>query len=106
MAEQAKILLTAFAKVGVTALIDEATGFQQVRSPDALRVLVQQYIEEERREWERRFPDEYYDELNRLYGSKRLTVTGSGAVIQNRPQHFAKFTRIHMFTTAGERCIY
>jgi hypothetical protein len=97
LAEQAQILLNAFAKVGVTALIDEATGFQQVRSPDALRVLVQQYIEEERREWEKQFPDEYYDELNRLYGSKRLTITGSGAVIQNRPQHFAKFTRSYVY---------
>ena len=97
LAEQAKILLTAFAKVGVTALIDEATGFQQVRTPDALRVLVQQYIEKERREWEKQFPDEYYDELNRIYGSKRLTTTGSGAVIQNRPQHFAKFTRSYVY---------
>ena len=78
---QARILLQAFAKVGVTALIDEATGFQQVRDPMALRILVQQYIEEEKREWEKQFPDEYYDELNRLYGSKRLTTTGSGAVI-------------------------
>lgn len=94
---QATILLNAFAKVGVTALIDEATGFQQVRSPDALRILVQQYIEEEKREWEKQFPDEYYDELNRLYGSKRLTLTGSGAVIQNRPQHFAKFTRTYVY---------
>jgi hypothetical protein len=97
LAAHAKILLKAFAKVGVTALIDEATGFQQVRSPDALRILVQQYIEEERREWEKQFPDEYYDELNRLYGSKRLTKTGSGAVIQNRPQHFAKFTRAFVY---------
>lgn len=97
LADQAQILLNAFAKVGVTALIDEATGFQQVRGPEALRVLVQQYIEEERREWEKQFPDEYYDELNRIYGSKRLTVTGSGAVIQNRPQHFAKFTRSYVY---------
>lgn len=97
LAAQAKILLKAFAKVGVTALIDEATGFQQIRTPDGLRVLVQQYIEEERREWEKQFPDEYYDELNRLYGSKRLTKTGSGAVIQNRPQHFAKFTRSYVY---------
>jgi hypothetical protein len=97
LAEQAKILLTAFAKVGVTALIDEATGFQEVRSPDALRILVQQYIEQEKREWEKQFPNEYYDELNRVYGSKRLTTTGSGAVIQNRPQHFAKFTRSYVY---------
>jgi P63C domain len=97
LVEQAKILLNAFAKVGVTALIDEATGFQQVRSPDALRILVQQYIEEEKRQWEQQFPNEFYDELNRLYGSKKLTMTGSGAVIQNRPQHFAKFTRSYVY---------
>ena len=97
LANQARILLNAFAKVGVSALIDEATGFQQVRSPDALRLLVQQYIEEEKREWEKQFPDEYYNELNRLYGSKKLTTTGSGAVIQNRPQHFAKFTRFYVY---------
>jgi hypothetical protein len=97
LAIQARILLQAFAKVGVTALIDEATGFQQVRDPTALRLLVQQYIEEEKREWEKQFPDDYYDELNRLYGSKRLTRTVSGAVIQNRPQHFAVFTRSHVY---------
>ena len=97
LVSQARILLQAFAKVGVAALIDEATGFQEVRDPDALRLLVQQYIEQEKREWEKQFPDEYYDELNRLYGSKRMTTTGSGAVIQNRPQHFAGFTRSYVY---------
>jgi hypothetical protein len=97
LVSQARILLQAFAKVGVTALIDEATGFQQVRDPSALRILVQQYIEEEKREWEKQFPDEYYDELNRLYGSRKLTMTSTGAVIQNRPQHFAIFTRSYVY---------
>ncbi|GAA0577544.1 hypothetical protein GCM10009416_15120 [Craurococcus roseus] len=97
LAAQARILERAFAKVGVAALIDEATGYQQVRDPNALRILVQQYIEAEKREWEKQFPDEYYDELNRIYGSKRLTMTASGAVIQNRPQHFANFTRSYVY---------
>jgi hypothetical protein len=97
LAAQAKILLNAFAKVGVTALIDEATGYQQIRDPNALRILVQQYVEQEKLEWEKQFPDEYYDELNRIYGSKKLTITSSGAVIQNRPQHFAKFTRAYVY---------
>jgi hypothetical protein len=94
---QAQILLNAFAKVGVVALIDEATGYQQIRDPKALRILVQQYIEQEKREWEKQFPDSYYDELNRLYGSKKLTRTGTGAIIQNRPQHFAMFTRTYVY---------
>jgi hypothetical protein len=97
LAVQAQILLNAFAKVGVVALIDEATGYQQIRDPSALRILVQQYIEEEKREWEKQFPDSYYDDLNRIYGSRRLTQTSTGAVIQNRPQHFAKFTRTYVY---------
>ncbi|UOM36375.1 P63C domain-containing protein [Acuticoccus sp. I52.16.1] len=97
LADQARILQNAFAGVGVVALIDEATGYQQIRDPKALRILVQQYIEEEIRQWEKQFPDAYYDELNRIYGSRRLTTTTSGAVIQNRPQHFAKFTRKYVY---------
>lgn len=94
---QAQVILQALAKVGVVALIDEATGYQNERSPTALRILVQQYIEAEKREWEKQFPDGFYDELNRLYGSQKLTTTGSGAVIQNRPQHFANFTRTYVY---------
>jgi hypothetical protein len=94
---QAKIILQALAKVGVVALIDEATGYQNERSPTALRILVQQYIEAEKREWEKQFPDGYYDELNRLYGGQRLTTTRTGTVIQNRPQHFANFTRSYIY---------
>ena len=97
LADQAQALLNAFAKVGVVALVDEATGFQQVRSPDALRLLVEQYIEQEKREWAKQFPDEYYNTLNDLYGSKKITKTSSGAVIQNRPQHFANFTRSYVY---------
>ena len=94
---QAKILMHAFAKIGVVALIDEATGYQQIRDPSALRLLVQQYIAAEKREWDKQFPDSFYDGLNRIYRSKRLTITGAGAVIQNRPQHFAKFTRTYVY---------
>lgn len=47
---QAMSILNAFAKVGVVALIDEATGYQTERSPDALRLLVQQYLEDEKRD--------------------------------------------------------
>ncbi|GLQ57233.1 P63C domain-containing protein [Devosia nitrariae] len=97
LAAQARILLNAFAKVGVTALIDEATGFQEIRQPDALRLLVQQYIEVEKREWDKQFPNDYYDELNRVYGSRKLTTTANGTVIQNRPQHFARFTRSYVY---------
>ncbi len=95
---QSQILITAFSKVGVVALIDEATGYQQIRDPGALRFLVQQYIESEKREWEKEFPDEFYEQLNRVYGSRQLKRTRLGAVVQNRPQHFAIFTRNYIYS--------
>ena len=56
LARQAQVILNAFAKVGVIALIDEATGYQHIRDPSALRILVQQYIEEEKSEWQKTIP--------------------------------------------------
>ena len=97
LAIQAQVLLNAFAKVGVIALIDEATGYQKIRDPRALRILVEQYIDEERRQWEKEFPDTFYTELNRMYGSKEYTRNSNGIIMQNRPQHFAKFTRNYVY---------
>lgn len=97
VAEQAKVLYSAFAKIGLVALIDEATGYQQIRDPSALRLLVQQYIAQEKREWDKQFPDSFYDGLNRMYNSKKMTTTAKGTVIQNRPQHFANFTRTYVY---------
>lgn len=97
LAIQAQVLINAFAKVGVVALIDEATGYQQIRNPEALRLLIQQYVDEEMREWEKEFPDAFYDEINRMYGNKTLKQTKTGIVVQNRPQHIAGFTREYVY---------
>ncbi|QHE84744.1 P63C domain-containing protein [Hydrogenophaga sp. BPS33] len=97
VAMQARVLYDSFAKIGLVALIDEATGYQQIRDPSALRMLVQQYIAAEKREWDKQFPDSFYDGLNRIYNSKKMTTTAKGAVIQNRPQHFANFTRTYVY---------
>ncbi len=94
---QSMSILNAFAKIGVVALIDEATGYQTERSPDALRLLVQQYLEEEKREWQKEFPDEFYTELNRIYGSQTTATRKSGAIVINKPQHFANFTRSYVY---------
>lgn len=97
LAVKAQVLESAFAKVGVVALIDEATGYQQIRNPEALRLLVQQYVDEEMRQWDKEFPDSFYDEINRMYGNKALKQTKTGVVVQNRPQHIAGFTREYVY---------
>ncbi|MBX9615564.1 MAG: P63C domain-containing protein [Caulobacteraceae bacterium] len=97
MAAQAKAIVNALAKVGIAALIDEATGYQTERSPDALRLLVQAYIEKEQREWEKEFPDDFYLTLNKVYGSDPYIARASGALVINKPQHFGNFTNKYVY---------
>jgi len=63
LVERAEILLRILAKVGITGLIDEATGYQYDREKDALQVLLSKYIAEEFLPWTSRFPREYYQEI-------------------------------------------
>lgn len=66
MAVKAAVFLAACAKVGLVALIDEATGYQYDRAEDALRVKLKAYIAEDMRKWEKTFPDELWTEFGRL----------------------------------------
>lgn len=97
MAAQARAIVNALAKVGIAALIDEATGYQSERSPDALRLLVQAYIEKEKREWEKEFPDDFYLTLNKVYGSDPYIAKSSGSLVINKPQHFGNFTNKYIY---------
>lgn len=66
IAAQADILVRSFAKVGIIALIDEATGYQQQREKNELSKLLAIYLAEERLKWAKRFPDVFYKEIYRL----------------------------------------
>jgi len=67
IATQAEIIIRSLAKVGITALIDEATGFQYDREKDELQKLLSKYIAEDFLKWQSRFPRKYYQEVFRLY---------------------------------------
>lgn len=69
-AQNAEILMRALAKIGIVALVDEATGYQQDRDRDELHKLLAVYLTEERLQWARRFPDEFYRQIYRLRGWK------------------------------------
>lgn len=65
-AQQAEILMRGLAKIGILALIDEATGYQDVRDRIALQAILERYIKDEWSKWSKRFPNEFYRELFRL----------------------------------------
>jgi hypothetical protein len=68
VAEKCESLIRALANVGIVALVDEATGFQQERDRDALHKLLEAYLSEEKLAWAKRFPDEFYKQVYRLKG--------------------------------------
>jgi hypothetical protein len=68
LADQAEVIVRAFAKVGIIALIDEATGYQFDRDRDELQKILSAYIAEELLPWQKRFPDEFYNQIYRLRG--------------------------------------
>lgn len=68
IAKQCEILIGGFAELGLIALIDEATGYQHDREKDALQKIINAYVCEELRAWQKTFPDVYYKEIFRLRG--------------------------------------
>ena len=64
----ADIVIRAFAKVGIIAVIDEVTGYQDARAKDALAKILEAFIAKELRKWVSTFPVDYYKELFRLRG--------------------------------------
>lgn len=70
IAQAAEILVRSLSKVGIIALIDEATGYQEERQRDELQKLLSLYVREEFLPWTRRFPLDFYKEMFRLKGWK------------------------------------
>lgn len=68
IASQCEMLTRAFAKLGIVALVDEATGYQEVRDKLALQAILDQYLTGERAKWVKTFPDDFYQEMFRLRG--------------------------------------
>lgn len=66
LAVQSEILVRSFAKIGIIALIDEATGYQEIRDRIALQKILDKYLTDEWAKWTKTFPDDYYKELFRL----------------------------------------
>lgn len=67
-AVRSREFLNIFAKIGIIALIDEATGYQEVRDRDALQQILDKYLRKEYAAWAKRFPDEFYIQIFRLKG--------------------------------------
>lgn len=67
-ADYAEVIIRSVAKVGIIALIDEATGYQEVRRKDALQEYLDKILSKELAAWAKKFPDEFYKNIYALRG--------------------------------------
>lgn len=96
-AKKAEMLIRSLARVGITALVDEATGYQYERERDELQKILKAYISEELLKWEKRFPDDFYKEIFRLNGWD-FTVNG----IKKRPSVIGRWTNMLIYNELPE----
>lgn len=68
LADKLLAIMSAFAKTGIIALIDEITGYQELRKKDELQKLLEEFVRKEYLPWTKRFPNEFYEEMYRLKG--------------------------------------
>ncbi len=67
IAEACYILMKGLARVGIIALVDEATGYQEQRAKDELARILEAYVQEEYRRWTRMFPEEFFRQIYRIH---------------------------------------
>jgi hypothetical protein len=86
IAERCELLVRGFARVGIIALVDEATGYQRDRKKDALARILEAFIAKELQPYIRTFPSDFYQEMFRLRG-----LDYPNATVQ-RPRYFGVLT--------------
>ena len=79
--------MRSLAKLGIVALVDEATGYQDVRDRLALQKILEKYITDEWARWTRRFPSDFYRHLFRLKNSQFPPMDG-----KNTPSYVGHWT--------------
>ena len=86
IAHRCRVITAGLTRVGLIALIDEATGYQRKRDSQELQAILSAYVLPEHRPWLQVVPEEFTDEIYRVYGWKRKA--------QNRgPRYAGKLIR-------------
>ena len=97
IAKRCQILQSGFARVGIAALIDEATGYQDARAQKALADILNQYLADEIQKWTRTFPLEFYREMYRLHPGWKWEELENGKKPRT-PQIVGRYTDNFVYT--------
>ncbi len=86
IAKQCEVLVRGLATIGIIALVDEATGYQEIRDREALQKILDKYITDAWAKWTKTFPDDFYRQLFRL---KNMTYPPR---TKNKPSYIGHWT--------------
>lgn len=87
IADQCEILIRSFAKIGIIALVDEATGYQYEREKKELQAILKAFISDEILSWQKTFHDNFYKEIFRLWN-----IPFTAENIKRKPQFIGRLT--------------
>ena len=93
LAEQAEMFISACAKTGIDAIVDEVTGFQYFRKANELQEKFKAYLQEEYREWALTFPRQFFLQLYKLEG-----ITPPAQTVPY-PKRFGKYVMNFVYDT-------
>jgi hypothetical protein len=92
IADQCEILIRGFARVGIIALIDEATGYQYDRERFELQKILNAYVSDEILKWQLTFTDDFYKQVFRLWDLPFIPK-----YIKNKPSFIGKLTTKYIY---------
>jgi len=62
------LLTRKLTQVAIIALVDEATGYQEVRARTELQDILAAYVHDEHKPWISTFPNDFFEQIYRLHG--------------------------------------
>lgn len=87
VANNAYAMIKAFAKVGIIALVDEATKYQYDREKNELQVILKVFISDEILKWQETFQLSFYKEIFRLWN-----IPFTSQFIKRKPMFIGNLT--------------
>lgn len=93
IADQCEILVRSFAKIGLIALIDEATGYQYDREKAELQTILKALISDEILDYQQQFQLSFYKEIFRLW---KIPFTPEN--IKRKPQFIGHLTNKFVYS--------
>ena len=100
VATQCEILIRGFARVGIIALVDEATGFQEVRALDALQKYLNEFLLKEHAKWALRFPEVFFRLLFQMMGWQWNELS------TRKPQYIGKLINNLVYERLGPNILH